>query len=167
MPSFSTNRLIKAHFPMSTARWSDSQAGATRLSERGIAVTETALLVPLLLLLAVGVAEFGRVFYTAITLSNAARAGVQYGAQNNAKSGDFAGMALAARQEATNLGTISATGQRFCRCPDGTIVNCITGTCSGIGAPEIYVQVTTQFTFRTLASYPGVPNTVPLTRVAV
>lgn len=136
-------------------------------SARGIGTVELALLLPVLLVLAIGVAEFGRVFYTAITLSNAAQAGVQYGAQNNGKTGDFAGMALAARQEATNLGTISATAQRSCRCPDATVVNCITGTCSGIGAPEIYVQVTTQFTFRTLTSYPGVPNTVPLTRVAV
>jgi Flp pilus assembly protein TadG len=169
MPSFHTNQLPEPHFPMSTARCSGSQAGVRRLSERGIAVTEMALLVPLLLLLAIGVAEFGRVFYTAITLSHAARAGVQYGAQNNAKSGDFSGMVKAAQDEAKDLGlgVISASGERFCRCPDGTVVNCLTGTCAGIGAPEIYVRVTTQTTFTTLASYPGVPSSVALTRVAV
>lgn len=45
--------------------------------ERGAAVVEFALIVPLLLLLVFGIAEFGRAYYLQTTISNAAREGVR------------------------------------------------------------------------------------------
>src|SRR5437870_10570670 len=55
-------------------------------SQRGSAIVELTLLVPLFLLMLLGTADFARVFYTALSVSQAARAGVQYGAQDNEKS---------------------------------------------------------------------------------
>jgi Flp pilus assembly protein TadG len=53
-------------------------------SERGASAVEFAFIVPLLLLLAVGIAEFGRAFQVQGTLSAAAREGVRAMAlQNN------------------------------------------------------------------------------------
>ena len=49
---------------------------------------EMALVLPLLLLIGVAVADFGRAFYWGITLSQAARAGAAYGAQSDAKAND-------------------------------------------------------------------------------
>ena len=54
-------------------------------SERGAAAVEFALVLPLLVLLIAGIAEFGRLYYLQTTISGAAREGVRAMAlQNNA-----------------------------------------------------------------------------------
>src|SRR5213078_4592734 len=68
---------------------------------------ELALLLPLLLVLFIGIIDFGRVFYNAMTISHAARAGVQYGAQDNIRSGDFAGMRQAAQGAAADVAGVT------------------------------------------------------------
>lgn len=100
----------------------------------------------------------------AITLANAARAGAAYGAQNNAKSGDVAGIKQAAVQEGQNIGltTTHVESQRVCKCPNGTTVSCTTGNCTNFGVPEVYVRVFATDTFHTLVSFPGIPNNVPM-----
>jgi Flp pilus assembly protein TadG len=50
--------------------------------ERGQAVVEFALIVPLLVLLTMGMVDFGRVFYSYEALANAAREGARYCALN-------------------------------------------------------------------------------------
>jgi Flp pilus assembly protein TadG len=124
-----------------------------------------ALIVPLLLVMALGVGDFGRVLYWAITLSQAARAGAQYGAQSNAKAADSAGIQQAAVNEAQNIGSISVSSQRVCECTSGVAVSCTT-SCGTYGVPRVFVQVTTSSTFQTIAPYPGVPSTVSLSRTA-
>src|SRR6266404_5095413 len=57
---------------------------------RGLALTELALVLPLSFVLFIGILDFGRVYYSAIATSHAARAGVLYGAQDNIKSGKSA-----------------------------------------------------------------------------
>jgi Flp pilus assembly protein TadG len=52
-------------------------------SERGASVVEFALIVPLLVLLAIGIAEFGRAFQVQGTLTAAAREGVRVMALQN------------------------------------------------------------------------------------
>src|SRR3954453_1086869 len=49
-------------------------------SERGAALVELALSTPLLVVMIVGAVDFARAFYTAMELTNAARAGAQYAA---------------------------------------------------------------------------------------
>ena len=75
---------------MSTRRQYRSRRG------RGQASVELALSLPLLLMMFLVVVETGRAFYIAISLANAARAGVQYGAQNLSTAADNAGMQTAA-----------------------------------------------------------------------
>ena len=57
---------------------------------------ELAVTLPLLVLVMVGAIDFARVFYMGMELTNAARAGAQYGAYNPAQSGNIAGMQAAA-----------------------------------------------------------------------
>jgi len=52
-------------------------------SERGAAIIETALAVPLLLLIGVGAVEFGRAYRTSLVLTNAAREGARVAALPN------------------------------------------------------------------------------------
>jgi len=147
---------------------------------RGASVMELAVLLPLLLVLFIGIIDFGRVFYTAMTISHAARAGVQYGAQNNIRSGDFAGMRQAAQGSAGDVAGVTVTACRYCRCADGTgsCTNCTDGsdgcsTGSGClndcptGAPQVFVRVTADKVFTTLFPYPGLPSTADLNRQAI
>lgn len=136
-------------------------------SECGSALIEMALVSPLLLLLVLGVGDFGRILYHGITLSNAARAGAAYGAQSTLHLGDAAGIQLAAEEEAQNIGPITVTSERVCECASGTAVACTTASCSGYGAPMAFVRVTTSTTFTPIsASFPGIPDGATLTRVA-
>ena len=133
---------------------------------RGQALVEFALISPLSFLLFIGCLDFGRVFYSAMTITHAARAGAQYGAQNNNTSGDFGGMTQAALDSAGDLTGVTVTPERFCLCADGSSVDCITGVCNPEGVPQVYVRVTAQKTFTTLFPYPGIPGTTNLNRQA-
>src|SRR2546421_7916908 len=72
-------------------------------SRRGQALVETALLVPLLMLLVMGSADLGRVFYYSIAVTNAAREaarqGTYYDPLQNANSYDSYDAVLAAAQQ--------------------------------------------------------------------
>lgn len=127
-----------------------------------------ALISPLLLLLVLGVGDFGRIMYHGITLGNAARAGAAYGAQSSTQYlGESAGIRLAAEEEAQNIGPITVTSQRVCECTGGAVVACTTISCPGYGAPMAFVQVTTNTTFTPISSsFPGIPGATTLTRVA-
>lgn len=135
-----------------------------RHSTRGTALVELMIVLPLLILFIVGAAEFGRVYYAAITVTNAARAGAQFGASDG-QSSNFAGMTAAAQSEAADLGTISSFPSQFCRCPDGSVPSC-TGTCSGFGAPEVFVKDSVVATVTFLLKYPGLPSSIIVRRTA-
>lgn len=139
----------------------------SRKSYAGSATVEFALLLPMMLLLVLGAVDFARLFYSAITVASAARAGVQYGAQDTTKARDTAGMQTAAVNDAADLTGVTANAQFYCECSDGTRVNCVTGTCTGGSSPPVYVQVTVQKTFTTLIDYPGIPHTTALSRTAI
>ncbi len=138
-----------------------------RNSQRGSAIVELTLLVPLFLLMLLGTMDFARVFYTALSVSHAARAGVQYGAQDNEKSKDYAGMQQAAQLAAQDIGALSTvTAGSYCQCANGSKVDCIIGTCNE-GSPQIYVIVTAGKIFQTMWNYPGIPHSVALSRTAI
>ena len=88
-------------------------------TDSGAAVIEMAMVTPLLLLLALGAGDFGRMLYAAITLSHAARAGAAYGAQTNGHAADGPGIELAAQSEAQDIPPIVVTSQPVCECPAG------------------------------------------------
>lgn len=132
----------------------------------GAAAVEFVVMVPVLALLALGAAEYGRLHATTITVANAARAGAQAGAQSTVASSDTAAMNQATRNEAADLGTITTSSGRFCRCPDGSTPSC-TGSCVGFGVPQVFVQVNASKSFVFLMSYPGLPSTITVSRTAI
>lgn len=135
---------------------------------RGTSFIETAILVPVVLLLSCGTMDFARVVYAGIEISNAARAGVQYGALNPGNSGDTSGMAQAAVNDAADLGTsnVTATASNFCECVGGSsTVDCGSTTACGTTPPG-YVSVTANYTFNTIVHWPGLPQSVTLSRTA-
>ncbi len=148
----------------------NTEAKRRREKWAGTATLELALLLPLLLLIALGAVDFGRVFYMSVEVANAARAGVQYGAQSTATSLDYAGMVAAAKNDAPDLaGRMTATATRWCQCAgSGSTFACTASPCLVAPfVPEIYVQVNTQATFNTLVTYPGIPSTITLSKQAI
>jgi Flp pilus assembly protein TadG len=139
------------------------------VADEGAALVEMALVSPLLLMLALGAGDFGRVMYASIVLSHAAHAGVQFGSQDVGSAANLADIEQAARDEARNIGTIGVVARVECERQDqpGTLVDCAETTCpAAYGEPRVFSEVTTTFTFQTLVPYPLIPNTVSLSRTA-
>jgi Flp pilus assembly protein TadG len=135
--------------------------GVGRHFKRGQAAVELALVSPLLGLLLVGTADFGRAFYFNQEVVAAARAGAQYGSQSVATATDTSGISAAALANGINVPGLSASSS-VCTCespaPTGETA-CGTGYCNGANSSETYVSVTTTATFKTLVHYPGIPQT--------
>ncbi len=132
---------------------------------RGTATVELALILPLLILLVLGTTDLGRLFYDAVGVANAARAGLSYGALDESKSKDTSTITQVASNDVLLIDGVTINVSRICECADTSVVDCETGTCDE-GSPRLYVRVQAEKTFNTVLSYPGIPNSVPITRNA-
>lgn len=138
---------------------------------RGQSAVELAFIVPVLLLLLLVVIDFGRVFFVAVGVHNAARAGAQYGSYSLTNAGDFAGITAAATTDGGTLPSFSVTNASQCTCKTKTpqtppLCTAATGDCS-TDPDAAFVEVDTQATFNTLLDYPGIPSSTMLTGKAV
>ncbi len=133
---------------------------ALGIGESGASLVEFALVAPFLALLLIGMIDFGRYTYDGILAANAARAGVQYGAQSLITAVDTTGIEKAAIADAGSLPNLSASPQPYCLA-NGAIASCTTS-----GAVP-YVKVVTSGTFTPLIKYPGLPASLSITGTAV
>lgn len=131
---------------------------ALRRMDAGQALVETALVFPLMVAMLVGAAELARVIFAAIEVTNAAKAGVQYGAQNGYTAQDSSGILTAAQGEAANVSGLSATTSLACVCSDGTASTCANTDCSNSHLEET-LTVNTQATIDPVIHLPGLPKT--------
>lgn len=143
--------------------------------ETGQALVELALLLPVLMVLLIGAAEFGRLAYAAIEVSNAARAGVAYGGQNHITASDIPGMKSAATNDGSDIIAwkptgLSATASNSCACGSApsSAVTCSTAlaTCAASRVLET-VQVNTTAIVNPLFHVPGLPQTYTLNGQAI
>lgn len=132
-------------------------------NEKGQALVETSLSVVFFVFLLFGMAEFARFAYAAIEVSNAAKAAVQYAAQNSATAGDSAGVQTAASNEAPNL-TVTATLQQPLTtvCSDGSGFSQTTGCAAGTFAVST-VTVTTSTNYDPMIHIAGFARSITLT----
>jgi len=98
--------------------------------------------------------DFARVFFLWIELQNAARAGVQYGAQTQVTAAEPAGIAAAAQNDAPDVAANQMTvSSSLCTCgavgPRTIAVACGAGYC-GSDPNATFVEVDTQATFKPL-----------------
>lgn len=96
-------------------------------------LVELAILIPLLMLIAFGVLDLGRVFHASITIENAAREGARFGTFDPF---DTAGIVAATQAEAQSSGIDLSSSTITVGCPDGAC---------GSGLP---VRVTIQYPFQ-------------------
>jgi Flp pilus assembly protein TadG len=87
-----------------------------RLPPRGQELVEVAILTPLLLLIAFGVLDLGRLFHASITITNAAREGARYATFH---PDDVAGIIGAAQGEAQGSGIDLPSSTISVACPEG------------------------------------------------
>jgi Flp pilus assembly protein TadG len=132
--------------------------------DAGQAFVELALVLPIFIVLLVAAAEIGRIAYANIEVSNAARAGVAYGAQNHVTASDNAGIQLAATNDAPNITNIVATATQVCSCSDGTAITCANAGARCLSPARILesVQVSTSAPINTLFHLPGIPASLTL-----
>lgn len=131
-----------------------------RKCDSGASLVEFAIVLPFLALLLIGLIDFGRYMYAGIVVASAARAGVQYGAQNLQKAADTAGMKSAALADAGSLPNVSPSPSAYC------LVGGVSGSC-GSSAAVPYVKVVTTGTYTPLIRYPGLPASLTVTGTAI
>jgi Flp pilus assembly protein TadG len=144
--------------------------------ETGNALVELAVCLPLLVLTLIGTADFARVFYTSIELTNAARAGAQYGASSPGHSSNL-GVMKSTAEAAVNIAGVLATPGRLCQCADDAgafsattpandCTSAVATVCTGGTHRVMTVTVTTTKTFTTLVNFVGIPASLALVRSA-
>ena len=121
---------------------------------RGSAAVETAVLLPLLILLALGATDLGRFSRAYLMVDTAARLGAQYGSSSIDHSNDSDSIRAAAVYEAEALDGFSDIN------PTVTVTRIVESP------GDASIKVTVSYQFRTLLSYSGLPSTVTLTRTA-
>ncbi len=134
--------------------------------QKGQAMLELALVLPILLVLVIGIIEFGRAAYFSIEVADAARAGAQYGSQSLADAASTPNITQAALNNSLDIpaGQLTVNVQpQSCVCVgSGTVP--APGNCAGpLGCyPLVYLTVTTSYPLSTLFHYPGLPATFNL-----
>jgi Flp pilus assembly protein TadG len=162
------SHLLKDNNLCGNQRHAVTPGVARARKQRGQAMIELAIALPILLLLTIGVIEFGRVAYYSIEVSDAARAGAQYGSQSLADAANTANITQAALNDAPDIAatlTVNPPPGQSCVCPGS---GSVAGACPAAGCPYplVYLTVTTSYTLNTLFQYPGIPTSFNLTGVS-
>lgn len=145
-------------------------------SQSGQTLLEVALMLPFLLLLLVGTIEMGQYAYVGILVGDAAHAGAMWGSQTLPQSVDTNGIQTAATQDfddntqdTKNLTLTSVNSSVACGCDNGGTVapaactGNTAGTCAA-GHWVVTLTVTATGTFNPLFAFPGIPNTLTISR---
>lgn len=143
-------------------------------TEAGAALVELAISLPLLAIILVGTIDFGRAFRTAMIVTNAARAGAQWGARTQSSAADLTGMQTKATDVLGLNGLTAASppaAARWCECAtDGGTFSSVlctsTTTCPSGQHLVISVSVTATSTFSMISPFPGLPASVTISRGA-
>jgi Flp pilus assembly protein TadG len=130
-------------------------------SERGVALIEFALFLPILTFLFVGIVDYALEIQEAMQIQEAAAAGAAYGTIPGNQS-NLTGMQTAAQNAAAGISGFSAVATEIYECTAGGSTVTSSTTCSGYGTPITYVQVTTSATIPVYLAYPGMPSSLTL-----
>lgn len=137
-----------------------------RSRESGQSLIELAVALPLFVILILGTAEMANIAWSAIQISNAARAGAQYGSQSHANASDTASVQTAAKNDAPSITNLQVTVTQPCKCISSTGTDtgnaCTLAACPSPNVIMPYVQVNTQAAITPFMRYPGLPASYTL-----
>lgn len=137
-----------------------------RRKSRGVALVEFALSSTLLLLLAVGVTGFARIFNAASMAQGASEAGVQWGATSATNWGNITGMQTAALNDTGNYPGATAVATQFCTCSIGGTQTTCPASCGSSSTYQEYIQVQVTIPYNTVINFPWLPNPISITQTA-
>src|ERR1035437_660415 len=137
------------------------------LNESGQALVELGIMLRLFCTIIIGAAELSRLIYAFNGVSNAARAGVQFGAQNHLTAQNISGMQQAAINDGVNVKSLTATASNYCVCSNGTVITCANAASTCSARIIEYVQVNTSVSMDPLFHLPGLPTTYTLHSQAI
>lgn len=135
----------------SEERFIKAMTNRTSRRHKGVAAVELAVLLPLLAFLFLIAVDYARIFYYALTIDNCARNGALCASNAINYPIPYSSIAQAAVADGANLNPPLATSAV-------TVAN----STDADGNPS--VTVTIKYTFQSITNYPGLPNTVNLTR---
>jgi Flp pilus assembly protein TadG len=115
---------------------------------RAAAIVELAVLLPFMALLFAAAADFGRVFYYYVTVTNCARSGALYASIDATHAADTTGIQSAAQAEAPELSSTLS----------------VSSTTSNDSAGNPVVSVTVSYPFATISNLPGIPGSATVAR---
>lgn len=104
------------------------------------------------MLIVLGTVDFGRAYFTAVSVTNAARTGADYAAVSSTNANDLPGIEAAVLEELSSLGDSDEAS--------------ISVTTSADGYGGTYAEVTVTHTFETAFPWPGIPNSVDIQRTS-
>ena len=135
--------------------------------DAGSAIVELSVVLPMLVIVMVGTIDMARVFSTAMELTNAARAGAQFGAANLGNSANTAQMEAIALAAVNITGVTAVASPSVCECAadDGSsfaATSCTLTTCAGGQHRVITVSVTASKTFSLI-----MPSVLPFASIAL
>lgn len=109
-------------------------------------------MLPVLLIVVLGVVDFGRSYFAYVAVTNAARGGADYASASPANAADTSGIEAAALAETTELVNTS---------PSNPAIASATGSDSAGG---MYAEVTVTYQFETLFPWPVLPDSFTIAR---
>ena len=120
--------------------------------DRGQALVELALIAPILIILMLGVIDYGRVYFAYVSVTNGARVGADYAAIGPTQAADTAAIKTAALGDTEDLLNQSPTNPN------------VTVTTDYDSQDRLYAEVTMTYTFSTLFPWPGLPTSINVER---
>jgi len=143
--------------------------------DRGSALVELTVALPVLLIVLFGAADFGRAFFHSVSLNMAARSGAERGSTSITITAAQMQAAAVAASPSLALTTADVTvAEQRCECArdDGTSLPTPTAaacasTCAAGSHKVYYAVLTVSKPFNLITRIlPGVPSTIPLQRTA-
>ena len=110
------------------------------------------MIAPVLIILMLGVIDYGRVYFAYVSVTNGARIGADYAATDPQAATDTAGIKAAALGDTTDLLNQSESN------PNVTVVT------ANDSQGRLYADVTMTYTFTTLFPWPGLPTSINVER---
>ena len=130
-----------------------------RLNDNGSVAAEFALMAPIIVLIAAGIADFGMLATKSAGLAATARIGAEYARIYPADTGGIEHAMQSAMSFAPAL-TFPAGFPRSCECSDATPIAC-SQSCATVGRPgpnRVFIRITANQPFAPLVPWPGIPT---------
>jgi hypothetical protein len=119
---------------------------------------------PAVVLIAVGIADFGRLATESAALAGTTRIGAQYARLYPADTPGIQAL-MQSSMSFTPALTFPASFPRSCECDDRTAIAC-SESCATVGRPgpnRVFMRITASQAFAPLVPWPGIPTTLTAT----